>query len=137
MNNLREKDKSLLAQARQEIIKKVKENENLKSQVIRKLKYEWAIHCSVMQSFITWFQILDPQKIKIIQLQVEEEVEGSYKDKLKQHQRDYEALRSEHNKLKTEHIFLKSEYENDRKQYLSMLEENKMKYEAEVNFLII
>lgn len=91
----------------------------------------------VMQGFIACFQILDPQKIKIIQLQVEEEIEGSYKDKFKQHQKDYEALRSEHNKLKTEHIFLKSEYENDRKQYLSMLEENKMKYEAEVNFFVI
>ncbi|XP_044533710.1 centrosomal protein of 83 kDa isoform X4 [Gracilinanus agilis] len=48
---------------------------------------------------------------------------------------EVEKYRAEYNKLRYEHTFLKSEFEHQKEEYMRILEEMKIKYEAEVTRL--
>jgi len=47
-----------------------------------------------------------------------------------------EKYRTEYNKLRYEHTFLKSEFEHQKEEHTRILEEKKIKYEAEVHRML-
>lgn len=49
---------------------------------------------------------------------------------------EVEKYRTEYNKLRYEHTFLKSEFEHQKEEHARVLEEKKIKYEAEVHGLL-
>lgn len=79
------------------------------------------------------FQVVTPQRLDIIRMQVMEEVEKTYKERYMKQEEEIEELRTACNKFKYELSFLKSEYEHERIECQRILEESKLKHEAEVN----
>ena len=61
-----------------------------------------------------------------------DELEKSYRDKYSTLEEETEHYRNEHNKLKYEFSFLKSEYEHDKQEHQRVLQELKLRHEAEV-----
>lgn len=49
---------------------------------------------------------------------------------------EVEKYRTEYNKLRYEHTFLKSEFEHQKEEHARILEEMKIKYEAEVHRML-
>lgn len=47
-----------------------------------------------------------------------------------------EKYRTEYNKLRYEHTFLKSEFDHQKEEHTRILEEKKIKYEAEVHRML-
>lgn len=67
-------------------------------------------------------------------MQVIEEVEKTYKERYMKQEEEIEELRTGCNKYKYELSFLKSEYEHERIECQRILEECRLKHEAEVHF---
>lgn len=80
-------------------------------------------------------KVVTPQRLDIIRMQVMEEVEKTYKERYMKQEEEIEELRTACNKFKYELSFLKSEYEHERIECQRILEESKLKHEAEVSNL--
>lgn len=80
-------------------------------------------------------KVVTPQRLEIIRVQVMEEVERTYKERYMKQEEEIEELRTACNKFKYELSFLKSEYEHERIECQRILEECRLKHEAEVSNL--
>lgn len=72
--------------------------------------------------------------MELLKLQVQSDLEKSYREKFDLMSREMERNRNELSKLKYEYSFLKSEYEHDRQEHQSLLMEINLRHEAEVCF---
>ncbi len=108
---VQEKYKGLLDQVRREIGSKHVENEELRTQV------------------------MTDQKLEIFKMQMQDEVEMPYRQKMSAVNEELDQFRTEYNKLKYEYSFLKSVYEHDKQENARILDEMKMRHEAEVSNL--
>ena len=78
-------------------------------------------------------QVLTDQKKEILKLRITDEVEGPFRQKVSALTEEVDRYRTEYNKLKYEYAFVKSEYEHEKQEHASILEEMKMRHEAEVS----
>ncbi|KAI8503451.1 establishment of centrosome localization [Branchiostoma belcheri] len=99
---------TLIAQARLDVSQKIALIEELKSQV------------------------MSSQRLEMIRVQVREEVEGPYRERISKLDQELDKLRTEMNQLRYEHSFLKSEYEHQQTEHKRIVEETTLKYEAEI-----
>lgn len=102
-----EKFQLLIEELREELVEKTKDLEEMK------------------------LQVLTPQKLELLRVQIQQELELSVKDRFK-NLNEEEKYRAEYNKLRYENTFLKSEFEHQQKEFARVLEEEKMKYESEI-----
>lgn len=102
-----EKFQLLIEELREELVAKTKDLEEMK------------------------LQVLTPQKLELLRVQIQQELELSMKDRFK-NLNEEEKYRAEYNKLRYENTFLKSEFEHQKKEFARVLEEEKMKYESEI-----
>ena len=68
----------------------------------------------------------------MVQLQLKDELERSYREKYLALEDETERFRNEYNKLKYEFSFLKSEYEHEKAEHVRVVEESRLRHEAEV-----
>ncbi|XP_075285221.1 centrosomal protein of 83 kDa isoform X2 [Opisthocomus hoazin] len=101
----------LLAEYREELLGKTQELEKLK------------------------LQVLTPQKLELLKAQIQQELESPMTERYRKLENEVEKYRTEYNKLRYEHTFLKSEFEHQKEEHTRILEEKKIKYEAEVEEL--
>ncbi|XP_009672845.1 centrosomal protein of 83 kDa isoform X1 [Struthio camelus] len=80
-------------------------------------------------------QVLTPQKLELVRAQMQQELESPMKERIKKLENEVEKYRTEYNKLRYEHTFLKSEFEHQKDEHARILEEKKIKYEAEITRL--
>ncbi|XP_064898910.1 centrosomal protein of 83 kDa isoform X6 [Columba livia] len=97
----------LLAECQEELRGKIQELEKLKMEVI------------------------SPPKIELLKAQIQRELESSMTERYRKLENEVEKYRTEYNKLRYEHTFLKSEFEHQKEEHACILEEKKIKYEAE------
>ncbi|XP_074644113.1 centrosomal protein of 83 kDa-like [Tubulanus polymorphus] len=103
-----DKYKSLLDQAKREKVDLVEQIDDLKTQVVT------------------------PQKLEVIKMQVTDELEQPYRDRFLSLEHEVEKFRSEYNRMRKEYSFLKSEYEHEQVEHHRLVEEMTLKHEAEV-----
>ncbi|XP_040450248.1 centrosomal protein of 83 kDa isoform X3 [Falco naumanni] len=97
----------LLAEYREELLGKTQELEKLK------------------------MQVLTPQKLELLKAQIQQDLESPMTERYQKLENEVEKYRTEYNKLRYEHTFLKSEFEHQKEEHARILEEKKIKYEAE------
>ncbi|XP_040413283.1 centrosomal protein of 83 kDa isoform X5 [Cygnus olor] len=102
-----EKFQFILAEYREELLGKTQELERLK------------------------MQVLTPQKLELLKAQIQQELESPMTERYRKLENEVEKYRTEFNKLRYEHTFLKSEFEHQKEEHARILEEKKIKYEAE------
>lgn len=101
--------------------------------IMDQLRKELAVRHAGMEDLKS--QTLNSQKLEMLKLQVTEELEKPYREKFNRLDVEAEKYRNEYNKLKYEYSFLKSEYEHDKQQQQQVVEEIKLRHEAEVTNL--
>uniref|UniRef100_A0AAY4EQ25 Centrosomal protein of 83 kDa n=1 Tax=Denticeps clupeoides TaxID=299321 RepID=A0AAY4EQ25_9TELE len=101
----------LLAQLRGELLDKTREVEELR------------------------MQVLSPQRLELLRAQVQQELEGPVRERFNKLEGEAEKYRSDFNKLRYDYTFLKSEYDHHREEHSRMLEEWKLRYDAEISCL--
>ena len=79
------------------------------------------------------FQVVTEQRIEVIRMQLGEEIEAPFRQKMVQLNDDSDRYRAEYNKLKYEYSFLKAEYEHEKNEHTQIIEELKLRHEAEVS----
>ncbi|XP_061847050.1 centrosomal protein of 83 kDa-like isoform X1 [Colius striatus] len=77
-------------------------------------------------------QVLTPQKLELLKAQIQQELESPMTERYQKLENEVEKYRREYNKLRYEHTFLKSEFEHQKEEHARILEEKKIKYEAEI-----
>ncbi|XP_013415985.1 centrosomal protein of 83 kDa-like [Lingula anatina] len=77
-------------------------------------------------------QVVTPQRLEVIRMQIAEEVEGPYREKFTTLDSEVEGYRNQYNKLRYEFSFLKSEMEHEREEQKKLVEDMKLQHEAEV-----
>lgn len=80
-------------------------------------------------------QVLSPQKIELLKIQIQQDLESRTKERFRKLNEDVEKYKDDYNKLRYENTFLKSQFEHQKEQHVRVLEEQKMKYEAEITAL--
>uniref|UniRef100_A0A3P8NQS1 Centrosomal protein 83 n=1 Tax=Astatotilapia calliptera TaxID=8154 RepID=A0A3P8NQS1_ASTCA len=106
-----EKLQLLLAELRGELLDKARELEELR------------------------LQVMTPQRLELLRAQVQQEMEAPVRDRFNKLEEETEKYRSEYNKLRYEYTFLKSQFDHQREEHARVLEERKIRYEAEVSRL--
>lgn len=81
-------------------------------------------------------QVLNPDKLDLLRIRVQEDVEKPFREKFMQLDEETDQYRTELNKLKYEYSFLKAEYEHEKTESVRIIEEMKMRHEAEVCTII-
>eukprot|EP00794_Sanderia_malayensis_P005390 gene5390-6063_t len=81
-------------------------------------------------------QILTPQKMEVLRVKLQEEAEASYKHKLETADLELDKYRSDFNKLRYEYSFLKSEYEHEQAKNKTIIEEQKVHHQIEVDAIM-
>ncbi|RDD37633.1 Centrosomal protein of 83 kDa [Trichoplax sp. H2] len=77
-------------------------------------------------------QIMTPQRMEVIRLQMREEIEGSARRQIEEMDKKVDHFRNEYNRIRYEHAFLKSEYEHSRSQHQTILDEIQKKHQIEI-----
>uniref|UniRef100_A0A8C0USF2 Centrosomal protein 83 n=1 Tax=Cyanistes caeruleus TaxID=156563 RepID=A0A8C0USF2_CYACU len=77
-------------------------------------------------------QVLTPQKLELLKSKIYEELESPMRERYQKLENEVEKYRTLYNKLRYDHTFLKSEFEHQKEEYAHILEEKKIKYEAEI-----
>ncbi|XP_034145852.1 centrosomal protein of 83 kDa isoform X2 [Esox lucius] len=108
---VQEKLQLLLAELRGELLDKTRELEELR------------------------LQVLTPQRLELLKAQVQQEMEGPVRERFNKLEEETEKYRSEYNKLRYDYTFLKSEFDHQREENTRILEERKIRFEAEVSRL--
>ncbi|XP_039560134.1 centrosomal protein of 83 kDa isoform X3 [Passer montanus] len=80
-------------------------------------------------------QVLTPQKLERLKAKIYEELESPMRERCQKLENEVEKYRTLYNKLRYDHTFLKSEFEHQKEEHAHILEEKKIKYEAEVKEL--
>ncbi|KAM6986010.1 centrosomal protein of 83 kDa, partial [Aplochiton taeniatus] len=106
-----EKLQLLLAELRGELLDKTRELEELR------------------------LQVLTPQRLELLRAQVQQEMEGPVRERFNKQEEETEKYRSEYNKLRYDYTFLKSEFDHQREENARILEEKKIRFEAELSRL--
>uniref|UniRef100_A0A7N8YMX5 Centrosomal protein 83 n=1 Tax=Mastacembelus armatus TaxID=205130 RepID=A0A7N8YMX5_9TELE len=106
-----EKLQLLLAELRGELLDKTRELEELR------------------------LQVMTPQRLELLRAQVQQEMEAPVRERFNKLEEETEKYRSEYNKLRYEYTFLKSQFDHEREEHAHILEERRIRYEAEVNRL--
>ncbi|XP_064275810.1 centrosomal protein of 83 kDa isoform X2 [Passer domesticus] len=76
-------------------------------------------------------QVLTPQKLERLKAKIYEELESPMRERYQKLENEVEKYRTLYNKLRYDHTFLKSEFEHQKEEHAHILEEKKIKYEAE------
>uniref|UniRef100_A0A673XX62 Centrosomal protein 83 n=1 Tax=Salmo trutta TaxID=8032 RepID=A0A673XX62_SALTR len=108
---VQEKLQLLLAELRGEMLDKTRELEELR------------------------LQVLTPQRLELLRAQVQQEMEGPVRERFNKLEEETEKYRSEYNKLRYDYTFLKSEFDHQREESARLLEEKKIRFDAEVSRL--
>ncbi|XP_067284253.1 centrosomal protein of 83 kDa isoform X1 [Pseudorasbora parva] len=103
-----EKQQLLLAELRGELLDKTRELEELK------------------------LQVLTPQRLELLRAQVQQELEAPIRERFNKLQEEAENYRSEYNKLRYDLTFLKSEFDHQKEEHARVLEERRIRHEADV-----
>ncbi|KAA0721073.1 Centrosomal protein of 83 kDa [Triplophysa tibetana] len=103
-----EKQQLLLAELRGELLDKTRELEELK------------------------LQVLTPQRLELLRAQVQQELEAPIRERFNKLQEEAENYRSEYNKVRYDLTFLKSEFEHQKEEHTRLLEERRIRHEADV-----
>ncbi|KAM9845950.1 centrosomal protein of 83 kDa isoform 1-T1 [Aulostomus maculatus] len=106
-----EKTQLLLAELRGELLDKTREVEELR------------------------MQVMTPQRLELLRAQVQQEMEGPVRERFNKLEEETEKYRSEYNKLRYDCTFLKSQFEHQREEHARVLEERRIRYEAEIAHL--
>ncbi|XP_045555771.1 centrosomal protein of 83 kDa isoform X1 [Salmo salar] len=77
-------------------------------------------------------QVLTPQRLELLRAQVQQEMEGPVRERFNKLEEETEKYRSEYNKLRYDYTFLKSEFDHQREESARILEEKKIRFDAEV-----
>ncbi|XP_066039479.1 centrosomal protein of 83 kDa [Chamaea fasciata] len=77
-------------------------------------------------------QVLTPQKLEQLKAKIYEELESPIRERFQKLENEVEKYRTLYNKLRYDHTFLKSEFEHQKEEHAHILEEKKIKYEAEI-----
>uniref|UniRef100_A0A8C8BKV0 Centrosomal protein 83 n=1 Tax=Otus sunia TaxID=257818 RepID=A0A8C8BKV0_9STRI len=77
-------------------------------------------------------QVLTPQKLELLKAQIQQELESPMTEHYQKLENEVEKYRTDYNKLRYEYTFLKSEFEHQKEEHARILEEKKIKYEAEI-----
>ncbi|CAB1345849.1 unnamed protein product [Coregonus sp. 'balchen'] len=109
---VQEKLQLLLAELRGEMLDKTRELEELR------------------------LQVLTPQRLELLRAQVQQELEGPVRERFNKLEEETEKYRSEYNKLRYDYTFLKSEFDHQREESARILEEKKIRFDAEVEELM-
>ncbi|KAM9407160.1 centrosomal protein of 83 kDa isoform 1-T1 [Salvelinus alpinus] len=80
-------------------------------------------------------QVLTPQRLELLRAQVQQEMEGPVRERFNKLEEETEKYRSEYNKLRYDYTFLKSEFDHQREESARILEEKKIRFDAEVSRL--
>ncbi|KAL3851728.1 hypothetical protein ACJMK2_015449 [Sinanodonta woodiana] len=80
-------------------------------------------------------KVLTPQRFEVIQMQIRDELENAYREKMQRKEMEMEEYRKLNNSMKQELNFVKSEYEHSRIESQRLVEELKLQYDAEVSNL--
>uniref|UniRef100_A0A672QZ20 Centrosomal protein 83 n=1 Tax=Sinocyclocheilus grahami TaxID=75366 RepID=A0A672QZ20_SINGR len=103
-----EKQQLLLAELRGELLDKTRELEELR------------------------LQVLTPQRLELLKAQVQQEMEAPIRERFNKLQEEAENYRSEYNKLRYDLTFLKSEFDHQKEEHVRVLEERRIRHEADV-----
>uniref|UniRef100_A0A8C2A0L1 Centrosomal protein 83 n=1 Tax=Cyprinus carpio TaxID=7962 RepID=A0A8C2A0L1_CYPCA len=103
-----EKQQLLLAELRGELLDKTRELEELR------------------------LQVLSPQRLELLKAQVQQELEAPIRERFNKLQEEAENYRSEYNKLRYDLTFLKSEFDHQKEEHVRVLEERRIRHEADV-----
>uniref|UniRef100_A0A9J7YQK1 Centrosomal protein 83 n=1 Tax=Cyprinus carpio carpio TaxID=630221 RepID=A0A9J7YQK1_CYPCA len=103
-----EKQQLLLAELRGELLDKTRELEELR------------------------LQVLSPQRLELLKAQVQQELEAPVRERFNKLQEEAENYRSEYNKLRYDLTFLKSEFDHQKEEHVRVLEERRIRHEADV-----
>ncbi|NWS17197.1 CEP83 protein, partial [Pachyramphus minor] len=77
-------------------------------------------------------QVITPQKLELLKAKIQEELESPMRERYQKLEDEVEKYRTLYNKLRYEHTFLKSEFEHQQEEHARILEQKKIKYEAEI-----
>ena len=80
-----------------------------------------------------FFQVPTEQKLDLLRTQLRDDLETSYRERFQKLEEETERYRNEYNKLKYEYSFLKSEYEHEKREQVKVVEELRLRHEAEVH----
>ncbi|XP_067345718.1 centrosomal protein of 83 kDa isoform X2 [Channa argus] len=106
-----EKQQLLLAELRGEILDKTRELEELR------------------------LQVMTPQRLELLRAQVQQEMEAPVRERFNKLEEETEKYRSEYNKLRYEYTFLKTQFDHQQDEHARILEERRIRYEAEISRL--
>ncbi|XP_041819496.1 centrosomal protein of 83 kDa isoform X2 [Chelmon rostratus] len=106
-----EKLQLLLAELRGELLDKTRELEELR------------------------LQVMTPQRLELLRAQVQQEMEAPVRERFNKLEEETEKYRSEYNKLRYDCTFLKSQLDHQREEHARILEERRIRYEAEISRL--
>ncbi|XP_062347425.1 centrosomal protein of 83 kDa [Cinclus cinclus] len=77
-------------------------------------------------------QVLTPQNLERLKAKIYEELSSPMRERYQKLENEVEKYRTLYNKLRYDHTFLKSEFEHQKEEHAHILEEKKIKYEAEI-----
>uniref|UniRef100_A0A8C7K1E4 Centrosomal protein 83 n=1 Tax=Oncorhynchus kisutch TaxID=8019 RepID=A0A8C7K1E4_ONCKI len=80
-------------------------------------------------------KVLTPQRLELLRAQVQQEMEGTVRERFNKLEGETEEYRSEYNKLRYDYTFLKSEFDHQREESARIREEKKIRFDAEVSRL--
>ncbi|XP_069811884.1 centrosomal protein of 83 kDa [Dendropsophus ebraccatus] len=106
--NTQEKFQLLLTELRGELLEKTREVEELK------------------------LQVLSPQRLELLKVQIQQEIEAPMREHIRKLNEEVEKYRGEYNKLRYENGILTSQFEHQREEQHQILEEQKIRYEAQL-----
>nr|XP_020456958.1 centrosomal protein of 83 kDa [Monopterus albus] len=80
-------------------------------------------------------QVMTPQRLELLRAQVQQEMEAPVRERFNKLEEETEKYRSEYSKLRYEYTFLKSQFDHQREEHVRILEERRIRYEAEISHL--
>ncbi|XP_040002768.1 centrosomal protein of 83 kDa isoform X2 [Xiphias gladius] len=80
-------------------------------------------------------QVMTPQRLELLRAQVQQEMEAPVRERFNKLEEETEKYRSEYNKLRYEYTFLKSQFDHQREEHAHIMDQKKIRYEAELSRL--
>ncbi|XP_072257362.1 centrosomal protein of 83 kDa isoform X3 [Pyxicephalus adspersus] len=80
-------------------------------------------------------QVMSPQKLELLKIQIQQEIEAPMRQHCQKIVEDAEKYREDYNKLRYELSILAAQLEQQKEEQTHVLEEQKIKYEAEISQL--
>ncbi|XP_061662455.1 centrosomal protein of 83 kDa-like [Syngnathoides biaculeatus] len=80
-------------------------------------------------------QVMTPKRLDLLRAQVQQDLEAPVRERYNKLEEEAEKYRSEFNKLRYAYTVLNSEFEHQKEEHFSVVEEQKMRYEVEIAHL--